>query len=169
MADKNIQMKIKNGANWDNLFPKTKASITVLNDGTTVADALDNKVDKVSGKQLSTEDFTSTLKTKLNSLSNYTHPTGDGNLHVPATSSINNGKFLKAGSTTGSITWSAIAIADVANLQTEINKKANATDIYTKSQIDTKLSGVITDGNVYSKIVVGATEDKTADFWFQEI
>lgn len=31
----------------------------------------DNKVDKVSGKQLSTEDFTSVLKTKLEGLSNY--------------------------------------------------------------------------------------------------
>lgn len=30
-----------------------------------------NKVDKVSGKQLSTEDFTTALKTKLNGLSNY--------------------------------------------------------------------------------------------------
>lgn len=32
---------------------------------------LDNKVDKVSGKQLSTEDFTSALKSKLEGLSNY--------------------------------------------------------------------------------------------------
>lgn len=31
----------------------------------------DNKVDKVSGKQLSTEDFTTVLKTKLEELSNY--------------------------------------------------------------------------------------------------
>lgn len=31
----------------------------------------DNKVDKVSGKQLSTEDFTTVLKTKLEGLSNY--------------------------------------------------------------------------------------------------
>lgn len=33
--------------------------------------ALGNKVDKVSGKQLSTEDFTTALKNKLNGLSNY--------------------------------------------------------------------------------------------------
>jgi hypothetical protein len=36
-----------------------------------VTAALNNKVDKVEGKQLSTEDFTSALKTKLESLSNY--------------------------------------------------------------------------------------------------
>ena len=33
--------------------------------------ALGNKVDKVNGKQLSTEDFTTALKNKLNGLSNY--------------------------------------------------------------------------------------------------
>ncbi len=36
--------------------------------------ALNQKVDKVPGKQLSTNDFTNALKTKLEGLSNYTHP-----------------------------------------------------------------------------------------------
>ena len=35
----------------------------------------------------------------------YTHPTGDGNLHVPATGTSNNGKVLTAGSTAGSLSW----------------------------------------------------------------
>lgn len=35
----------------------------------------------------------------------YTHPTNDGNKHVPATGTTNNGKFLMAGSTAGSIYW----------------------------------------------------------------
>lgn len=35
----------------------------------------------------------------------YTHPTTDGYLHVPATSTNNNGKYLKAGSTAGSLSW----------------------------------------------------------------
>lgn len=35
---------------------------------------LDNKVDKVAGKSLSTNDFTTTLKTKLDNLVNYVHP-----------------------------------------------------------------------------------------------
>ena len=34
-------------------------------------DSIGNKVDKVDGKQLSTEDFTTLLKQKLDSLSNY--------------------------------------------------------------------------------------------------
>ena len=34
MSDKNIQMKFKNGAgSWDNLFPKTKATIVNLDNG----------------------------------------------------------------------------------------------------------------------------------------
>lgn len=36
--------------------------------------AIGNKVDKISGKGLSTNDFTTALKTKLEGLSNYTHP-----------------------------------------------------------------------------------------------
>jgi len=35
----------------------------------------------------------------------YTHPSSDGNLHVPATSTTNNGKLLTAGATAGSISW----------------------------------------------------------------
>lgn len=37
--------------------------------------AIQNKVDKVASKGLSSNDFTNTLKTKLGGLSNYTHPT----------------------------------------------------------------------------------------------
>lgn len=37
-----------------------------------LSNEIGNKVDKVSGKQLSTNDFTNTLKTKLDSLKNHT-------------------------------------------------------------------------------------------------
>ena len=47
----------------------TESELT--NKGYATTSALDDKVDKVSGKQLSTEDFTSALKTKLEGLSNY--------------------------------------------------------------------------------------------------
>ncbi|MEI6852809.1 MAG: tail fiber domain-containing protein [Bacteroidota bacterium] len=51
-------------------------------------------------------------KTKLDgidaSANNYTHPTGDGNLHVPATSTTNSGKVLTAGATAGSLSWNAL-------------------------------------------------------------
>lgn len=38
----------------------------------------------------------------------YAHPTGDGNLHVPATSTGNSGKVLTAGSTAGSLSWTTL-------------------------------------------------------------
>lgn len=37
----------------------------------------------------------------------YVHPTGDGNLHVPATGTTNSGKVLTAGATAGSLSWQA--------------------------------------------------------------
>lgn len=43
----------------------------------------------------------------------YSHPTGDGNLHVPATGTTNNEKVLKAGATAGSATWSQLTKSDV--------------------------------------------------------
>lgn len=46
------------------------------------------KVDKVDGKQLSTNDYTTAEKTKLSGIAdnanNYTHPTTAGNKHIPA-------------------------------------------------------------------------------------
>ena len=50
---------------------------------------------------------------KLPTYNNYSHPTGDGNLHVPATGTGNNGKVLKAGSTAGSISWGTLSASDV--------------------------------------------------------
>jgi hypothetical protein len=38
-------------------------------------------------------------------LTHYVHPTTDGNLHVPVTGTINNGKVLTAGATAGTFTW----------------------------------------------------------------
>jgi hypothetical protein len=52
---------------------------------------------------------------------NYVHPSTDGNLHVPATSTTNNGKVLKAGATAGSIAW-----ADDTDTITTINGKTGA-------------------------------------------
>ena len=59
-------------------------------------------------------------KTKLDGIAslanNYTHPTGDGNLHVPATGTTNNGKVLTAGATAGSLSWTAIPSAPVSSV-----------------------------------------------------
>ena len=48
------------------------------------------------------------------------HSTADGYLHIPATGTTNDGKFLKAGATAGSVSWvsasEVIGIADLNNV-----------------------------------------------------
>lgn len=64
--------------------------------------------------------MTAADKVKLNGVAananNYAHPSGDGNLHVPATSTSNNNKFLMAGPTAGSIAWQALTAANIAGV-----------------------------------------------------
>ncbi|MGL6459761.1 tail fiber domain-containing protein [Aeromonas hydrophila] len=61
--------------------------------------------------------MSSTDKAKLDSIAsnanNYAHPAGDGDLHVPATGTSNNGKYLMAGAAAGSLSWQSIDAAGV--------------------------------------------------------
>jgi hypothetical protein len=107
--------------------------------------------------------MSNTDKTKLDGISananNYSHPTGDGNLHVPATGTTNNLKVLKAGSSAGSFSWANIAyteltgvpssftpsahthaIADVTNLQTSLDGKAASSHTHLWADITDKPS-----------------------------
>ena len=52
---------------------------------------------------------------------NYSHPTEDGNLHVPATGTTNNGKVLKAGATAGSLTWGNVAFSEITGKPTTLS------------------------------------------------
>lgn len=62
----------------------------------TIDTDVSNKVDKVSGKGLSTEDYTTAEKNKLSGIAdnanNYAHPTTSGNKHIPSGGS--SGKIL---------------------------------------------------------------------------
>ena len=48
----------------------------------------------------------------------YVHPTGDGNLHVPATGTTNNNKVLKAGTDAGTLNWAFVDWNEVTNKPT---------------------------------------------------
>ncbi|MGL5690237.1 MAG: tail fiber domain-containing protein [Bacteroidales bacterium] len=48
---------------------------------------------------------------KISNTYRYTHPTGDGNLHVPATGTTNDGKFLTAGANPGDLSWTTPPLA----------------------------------------------------------
>ncbi len=66
-------------------------------------------------KKLSWAYVKSILKTYFDGLYNlYVHPSGDGNLHVPATSTTNIGKVLTAGATAGTFTWEGRGVPVVA-------------------------------------------------------
>lgn len=56
------------------------------------------------------------LNDRIDNFPQYVHPTGDGNLHVPATSTSNNGKVLTAGSTEWSLSWQPLPSAPVSSV-----------------------------------------------------
>ena len=61
---------------------------------------------KGAANGVATLDANSKIPTsQLPSAGLYTHPTGDGNLHVPATGTTNANKVLMAGATAGSLSW----------------------------------------------------------------
>ena len=60
----------------------------------------------------------------------YTHPTGDGNMHVPATGTTHNGYILVAGATAGSFAWKRGTPSDVgAAAASHTHTKADITDL----------------------------------------
>ena len=93
------------GTKWD----KLGGTFTIDTSGFATKNDLNNKVDKVAGKQLSTEDYTTEEKEKLAGLSNYVHPTSDGSKHVPANGTTNAGKYLMATATAGVYQWSDVS------------------------------------------------------------
>ena len=66
--EKHIIIKKHNGTDWDILYPETVAEQVKTTSNETLNVTLGKKVDKVTGKQLSTNDFTNALKTKLEDL-----------------------------------------------------------------------------------------------------
>lgn len=106
------------------------------------ADILDTEVTKLASASAPGR-MSAADKTKLDGVAaganNYVHPSGDGNQHVPATGTSNNGKVLKAGATAGSAGWGTVSgseiIQDANNRfvsdsdKAAWNAKANASEI----------------------------------------
>ena len=87
----------------------------------------------------------------------YAHPTADGDKHVPATGTTNNGRVLKAGATAGSLSWGTLTAGDVGAVPTTrtVNGKALSANIsitagdvsaYSKAEIDGKIVDNLTTG-----------------------
>jgi hypothetical protein len=130
-ADKSKLDGIGNGAEVNqNAFGNLKIGSTTISAA--------NKIDTfefVAGTNISLNADSSTKKVTISNTYSYAHPTGDGNLHVPSTSTTNSGKFLKAGSTAGSLSWATLAITDVSSLQTTLNGKASSTHSHAITEI----------------------------------
>jgi hypothetical protein len=90
---------------------------------------------------------------------NYTHPTGDGNLHVPATGTTNDGKVLTAGSTAGALSWETFAVAD----HTITNEKISNTDAVFKinDSDQVRLGGDLNDTTLESISQFGITSSSS--------
>lgn len=92
-----------------------------------LSDALSDKVDKITGKDLSTNDYTTAEKQKLAGIAqnanNYTHPTTSGNKHIPS-----------GGADKQILRWGADGMAV---WDEEI-------DAYTKAEIDSKFDAINT-------------------------
>jgi hypothetical protein len=75
-AEPNVQSSWTEADTSSDAYIIGKPNLSIYATTTDVNTNLANKVDKVTGKQLSTNDYTTTEKAKLAGLSNYTHPVG---------------------------------------------------------------------------------------------
>ena len=100
---------------------------------------LNMKVDKVDGKGLSTNDYTTAEKNKLAGLSNYTHPTSAGNKHIPAGGAA--GKILGWASD-GTAQW----VDDKNTTYNDVTQSAHG--LMTAAD-KTKLDGIAAGANKY--------------------
>lgn len=100
---------------------------------------LSGKVDKVEGKQLSSNDYTTAEKNKLEGLSNYSHPTTSGNKHIPAGGAA--GKILGWASD-GTAQW----VDDKNTTYNDVTQSAHG--LMTAAD-KTKLDGIAAGANKY--------------------
>lgn len=111
-------------------------------------------------------------KTKLDALKNYSHLTGDGNLHVPETSTTNNKKVLKAGATAGSIAWGSVDWSEVANKPSTLTPSAHTHAASEITESATKRFVSDTEKatwNGKTQIAVSSTQPTSATIWFEEV
>lgn len=124
---------------------------------------LSGKVDKVDGKGLSTNDYTTAEKNKLSGLKNYELPTASastlGGVKVGSGLAINNGVLsATGGGTADSVDWS-----NVQNKPTKVSQFTNDSGYQTATQVNTAITskGYQTETQVKAIVetVVGSAPD----------
>lgn len=122
-----------------------------LNEISNIKNNIDNKVDKITGKQLSTEDYTSQEKTDLANLKTII---GDSNSGlVKDVTDLKNNSSGSTGIPPEQLEQINTNKTNISAIQTSLNKKANSADVYNKTQIDTKLSDIQSGNLVLSDSV----------------
>ncbi|MCM1219094.1 MAG: hypothetical protein NC548_31820 [Lachnospiraceae bacterium] len=132
-----------------NKWEEVVAFLATYTEADTLAGLLANKVDKVSGMGLSTNDFTDALLTKLNSLSDYTLPTAS----TTVKGGIKVGNGLTVTNDILSVNLSSLhpSISNIDGLQKALDDKLNKSVWDSVFEIDS-------DGNLHAK--VGIYSDK---------
>lgn len=118
---------------------------------------LSGKVDKVDGKGLSTNDYTTNEKNKLAGLSNYTLPTASADTKggVKIGSGLQmNGDVLSA---TGGGTADAVDWENVTNKPTKLTDFTN--DLAYKTAYDASTNKILTESDTEIKTLVGTTDN----------
>lgn len=139
---------VPEGAAASTVTPKMNGTAAVGTDngfarGDHVHPSDTNKVDKVSGKGLSTNDLTDTLKNNYDAAYNYSQEE-----HAPVNAQANVLESVKVNGTAQTITAKAVDItvptktSDITNDSGFITISA-IPDVYTKTEIDTKLTSAV--------------------------
>ena len=124
----------------------------------TAADALlAQKVDKVTGKQLSTEDFTSALKTKLDALPTAT----DLATQISTAISTALESYYTKTETDTKLANKQDTISDLATIRSKANAAAPQSTTYTKTEVDNLLAPKQTAAQVSSAIASALTSYST--------
>jgi hypothetical protein len=167
-------LKTDLGLTGTNSGDETAARIATIITGagpeTTPLDADEFPFYKIVGtvlKKVTWANIIVTLKAYFDGIYNYVHPSGDGNLHVPANSTTNNGKVLTAAAAAGTYTWETPSAASVADESITNAKLAHIATATIKGRVTAGTGDVedLTAANVRTIINVadGATaNDMTA-------
>ena len=90
----------------------------------------------------------------------YTHPSSDGNKHVPANGTTNSGKFLKASATAGQYTWSELENIETLTKTSTVSPTRDTRYYIATASLTTTISKATRNGLMITVIANVATTIK---------